>query len=527
MTTTTVAPAPGRVVRRAWQWRWRILAVVVVVGLTAFALSLSALRSQSKVPIVVTPGPKPIVAQAGVVPARQQKLGFRVSGQVKEIAVKVGDQVKAGDVLAALDLSDLQLKLEEAKANLTLQKALIAQSAEPPSASDLQAAKSALASALAKQKEVEGGASPGDVKAAQEAVAAAQASLANAQAQLRKVTAGPTTSDLAGAEANVQSAEAQLATAKQKLSEVTARPRPEDVTAAALGVEQAKNALWSQQLTRDATCGSFGPRSPQCQSANASVAAQETAVQTAQTSLDRAKQPATPDEVTAAQEGVRSAEAAVASAREQLARLKAGPTAADRDAAQAQVDQAAANLRSARAKLEQLQGGATAAEREAAQNAVDQARAALAKLTADPSPATVEVSQAKLHQAEVGVAEAEQALKEAVLVAPFDGTVTSIVARVGDVVAPGTAALTIADLSSLHFETKDLDEVNAAKVHVGQTVQVTVPALDKKTFSGTVTEVDREPTLTASGDVNYVVKIQLQDPPPELRWGQTARVEFK
>jgi HlyD family secretion protein len=508
------------------KWRWSILAVIVIVALTALTLYLNYGRGQPAIPTSATPSIKPVVAQAGVVPAVQQKLGFSIAGRVKAIKVAVGDKVKAGDTLATLDTADLELKVQDAETNLALQKALVAQSAEPPSQADLTAAQAALASAQAKAQLTASGANPDDLKAAQEAVSVAQAGVANAQAQLTKATAPPTASDIAAAEASVRSAQAQVASAKQKLSDLQAQPLAADVTAARLAVDQAKNTLWSQQLTRDATCGPFGPNSPQCKSADASVAAANTGVQTAQASLVKAQQPATPDQLAAAQSGIDSANAALASAQEQLAKVKAGPTSADRDAAQAQVDQAKANLRSAQAKLDQTQAGSTDADRQAAQSEVEQARASLAKLTAPPSPATVDVSTAKLRQAQVTVDESQQALKEAVIVAPFDGEVTSLTLQNGDVAEAGATVLTIADLGTLRFETNDLDEVSAAKVHVGQIARVTVPALDKRTLTGRVAEIAREPTITASGDVNYVAKIALDTIPPDLRWGQTARVEF-
>jgi HlyD family secretion protein len=522
-----VIAAPAKVAQRAWQWKWRILVVGFLLGLTALALYLSRVSSLQQVPAAAVTTAKPILAQAWVVPTQQRKLSFETSGLVKQVNVGIGDHVKAGDVIATLETSNLQLKVDEAQANLTLQKALIAQSSAPPAQSDLTAAQAALDSATAHQKEVAGGTSADDLKAAEDAVAVAQAGVDNAQALLAKAAAPPTSADVAAAEASVRSAEASLASAQQTLDDAQAKPKPEDVAAANLGIEQAKNSLWSQQLSRDATCGTFGSKSAECQSGDASVAAAETAVKTAQANAMKAEQAATGGELAADQGAVRSAEAAVASAKENLAKVKAGPTVADRQAAAAQVDQAKGNLRSAQAKLDQLQQGSTEADRQAASSAVEQARASLAKLTAAPSSADVDVSKAKVNQAEVTLAEAQLALANATIRAPFDGEVTTIALKVGDYAAAGTAVLTLADLSTLHFETKDLDEISAAKVQVGQTVQITIPALDKRTFTGTVTELDREPTLTSSGDVNYVARIALQNPPPELRWGQSARVEFK
>lgn len=53
-----------------------------------------------------------------VVPAQQQNLGFRVSGILNEVDVKVGDQVKAGQVLARVDPTPYQSALQQAQAQL-------------------------------------------------------------------------------------------------------------------------------------------------------------------------------------------------------------------------------------------------------------------------------------------------------------------------------------------------------------------------------------------------------------------------
>ena len=50
-----------------------------------------------------------------VMPAEETTFGFNTSGQVSQIDVKVGDQVKAGQVLAQLDDTDTRIKFAEAQ----------------------------------------------------------------------------------------------------------------------------------------------------------------------------------------------------------------------------------------------------------------------------------------------------------------------------------------------------------------------------------------------------------------------------
>ena len=57
-------------------------------------------------------------ASAVFAPAQVSKLGFVISGLVREVLVKEGDQVKAGDVLMTLDAPDLQYAVTAAEAAL-------------------------------------------------------------------------------------------------------------------------------------------------------------------------------------------------------------------------------------------------------------------------------------------------------------------------------------------------------------------------------------------------------------------------
>jgi len=108
--------------------------------------------------------PDSIAVNGTLVPARQIKLGFQVSGQVKEIA-EIGDMVVAGQVVARLDDTRLKWSVEEAQLKLK-QAELELEKAQKP-------------------------ADPDELAAAEKAIQAAQAVLANARSSV------PTTTDLA------------------------------------------------------------------------------------------------------------------------------------------------------------------------------------------------------------------------------------------------------------------------------------------------------------------------------------------
>jgi RND family efflux transporter MFP subunit len=59
-----------------------------------------------------------VVASAVIVPARVTELGFITSALIKEITVKEGEQVRAGQTLAVLDIPELQFAVIAAEAAL-------------------------------------------------------------------------------------------------------------------------------------------------------------------------------------------------------------------------------------------------------------------------------------------------------------------------------------------------------------------------------------------------------------------------
>jgi len=61
---------------------------------------------------------KPVTASAVVVPAQVSELGFLISGIARDIPVKEGDPVKAGQTLTVLDTPDLQFAVTAAQAAL-------------------------------------------------------------------------------------------------------------------------------------------------------------------------------------------------------------------------------------------------------------------------------------------------------------------------------------------------------------------------------------------------------------------------
>jgi RND family efflux transporter MFP subunit len=134
-------------------------------------------------------------------------------------------------------------------------------------------------------------------------------------------------------------------------------------------------------------------------------------------------------------------------------------------------------------------------------------------------------AEARVVQAQAALNVAQAQLAQATLVAPFDGTVVQINARPGEIVQPGEVVLVIGALDHLRVETTDLSERAIARVHVGQRVLLHLKAFATP-LGGMVTALLPKAGKSADGDIIYKAIIELDQQPPELRWGMTGDVEF-
>jgi multidrug efflux pump subunit AcrA (membrane-fusion protein) len=129
-----------------------------------------------------------------------------------------------------------------------------------------------------------------------------------------------------------------------------------------------------------------------------------------------------------------------------------------------------------------------------------------------------------LMQARLTVQSAQASLDATRLVAPFAGEVASISVSSGDYISPGQVVLVISDVGHLHVETTDLSERDVPMVKLGQSVTVSVKALNED-VTGKVMAISPV-SDTLGGDVVYTVTIQLDSIPSGARAGMSVDVQF-
>jgi HlyD family secretion protein len=208
------------------------------------------------------------------------------------------------------------------------------------------------------------------------------------------------------------------------------------------------------------------------------------------------------------------------------------------DQFQARYQAASAMARQAGERLALVQEGPRPEEIEAARAQLERARAALrlsqaAALELKRREQETDSRRAEIERARAQLAMTQTQLDDSVAVAPIDGVVLSKAAEVGQVVAAGTAILTLGDLEHPWLRAY-INETDLGRVKLGARVRVTTDSFPGKVYWGRVSFVasDAEFTpkqiQTAEERVKlvYRVKIELPNPDHELKSNMPADAEI-
>lgn len=167
--------------------------------------------------------------------------------------------------------------------------------------------------------------------------------------------------------------------------------------------------------------------------------------------------------------------------------------------------------------------------RDATQKEIDEANAKLAVAEAKLADAQREYDRLKdgpdpkdLAAAEARVAATQATINLATLIAPFDGTITDVNVKKGDIVSPSTLAFRLDDLTHLLVDV-DVSEVDINQVKVGQRATLTFDGIPDKEYEGTVVEVARVGNVSG-GIVNFTVTVEITNPDEQVLPQMTAAV---
>lgn len=139
------------------------------------------------------------------------------------------------------------------------------------------------------------------------------------------------------------------------------------------------------------------------------------------------------------------------------------------------------------------------------------------------NPISLQISKNSIEKSQQDIANQEADLAKYTIRAPFNGTISAVDVKIGDSVGSGAVATII---SSAQVATVSVNEVDAAKIKIGDKVTMTLDAIDGLTLTGTVAEIDPAGTVS-QGVVSYDVKIAFDQQDPRVKSGMTVNADIE
>lgn len=140
----------------------------------------------------------------------------------------------------------------------------------------------------------------------------------------------------------------------------------------------------------------------------------------------------------------------------------------------------------------------------AAQATVKEKEISLADLKAGATSLDIRSQAISVKQKQNALADAKEKLVDYSIRAPFDGMIAKVSVKKGDTTSAGTVAVTL--ITRQRTAEISLNEVDVAKVKVGQKATLTFDAITNLSITGEVVDIDTLGTVS-QGVVNYNVKI--------------------
>jgi RND family efflux transporter MFP subunit len=148
---------------------------------------------------------------------------------------------------------------------------------------------------------------------------------------------------------------------------------------------------------------------------------------------------------------------------------------------------------------------------------------ALDKLVAGAEDIDIRAQQTRVDAAQAADAAAHSEAAKTALIAPFDGTISQVNVSIGELASPGAPA--VAMVSNARYEIDALvSEADIAKVAVGASATVTLDTFGSgENFAATVTAV--QPAETIVNNIGaYGIKLQFVNDDSRIKSGMTANI---
>ncbi len=454
-----------------------------------------------------------VTATGSVKPAVDIQMMFMTSGRLYQNNVKVGDTVKAGQVLASLDAQDLNFRRQQAAASLAQARATLDKIKAGATAEDLNVSEKSVASAQA-------------------AYAKSLDDLNTAKQNLVDVTNTYTQNVASYTDSALTVAESALSDAEVSLDDVKSIHENSDainyLAAGSPVIKQAEISAYNQARTDIATAKTALTAAKNDKSdtkVDAALSATVTALNTTFTDLTNMFSVLSVSSYSTyfTQTDLEAYKATIsADITSNTTNIKAFQTS----------QQSLFSGRLAKTSyINSAQSSVTAAENlsNSAKSSLEVAQAQYNLKNAPIQNYDLAVYQAQVNQSAAAYNIANKAYSDSTLRAPINGVVSSVKYEKGELVSPTVSAITMVNNDDYDIEV-DISESDIEKIKVGNTTEITLDAFGAdKVLTGSVLSI--EPAQTVIQDVIYYkVKISFDDAKlinESLKPGMTANIIIK
>lgn len=158
-----------------------------------------------------------------------------------------------------------------------------------------------------------------------------------------------------------------------------------------------------------------------------------------------------------------------------------------------------------------------------ATRSIEEKKQSLADVQDGPDTLDVRSAELTVRQREDAVSDAQIALADYSIRAPFGGTIATVAAKAGQRISNGGAVATI--VTDRKIAELSLNEVDATKIALKDKATLTFDAIDELTLTGSVDEIDTVGTVT-QGVVSYTVKISFDSQDDRIKPGMTVNASI-
>lgn len=454
-------------------------------------------------------------------PAEDVSLAFEKGGKIDKIYVEIGDNVIIGQKLAGLENSDIEAQLAQAEAGVDSSKAALLQY------------KATLERERVKLDELKAGTRTEEIQILEAKVESAKKALSDTEINLKNVQTKADT-DLSNLYDDIKDIlNDAYAKAEDAANKQTDELFTDDLTNA-----PALNFLTSDaQAETDAEALRLGATT-ELKSFKSDLADYPTVYIGLDNLLSKSKSrleivrnfliranDALNGATNLSQTNITTYKANIATGRtnvntaitnittqQQLIASQKNTNQSNISTAQSQVNTAQNSLLVAEAELNLKKAGATAQQIAAQEAQVGQAEA------------NVAAGQAQVKQSEANARNYRAQLSKSTLYAPIDGVVTKQTTSSGEIVAANSPIISIISKNQYEIEA-NIPEADIAKVHVGNSANVTLDAYPDINFEAKITSVDPAETIV-EGVATYKVTLQLVSEDGKIKSGMTANIDI-